>query len=631
MRYLTSILFTSNHGIVSPLCFLLDSGAELNVVKLRALSTKVKASQATVSRFSGINEGHVYSLGYIRIPILNMTNHAIKIKEIKLNFYPVSNFAITEENPFKNADRLSLLKSLVPTNHLNYQERDKLSFLLSEHAGSFFLPNDVDFRDLVDTNGSEPQGISTNTNSLNQMVKVIVHKQKVDNRTKWYYALDIRVKEFEMFESFALVNKNKILKMLGYSVYMSIFHPAQGFNNFTYNIPETIVTEEDFAIAISGLDDFIQLAYFGRMIIFSESLGLHVEKLKEIFETSVKIHVKFNPKISSFFLKNVVYLGHMVRGDKIFPNLEITNEMIHSQVCSSLTELDDFVCQATYLGRFVKRFQSLIKPLEQLLKENLQPSNERLKYQCDYAISNIKNILKSDPTLNTYDSNATSLIVKLIVEENVLETSLRRVIGTEEVIIFLADEPLSPTDLNVSCLEKELMCMRFALRAFYPFILDKKIIIQTNNRSINWLLNCSDLNPVYADYRNLLEEFNFEISYLPKPELTNIRFLQKDLDEIIPIKKIQKSRYFIKKSCKEPTMEEIPVILYQGHVSEDKTHFGRAKTFNRIRDGYNWTGIHIDIVDYIERCKVCNKMLNPLHLQNPTGEVEVRQAVVPFF
>ena len=62
-KYLTSLLLSSNQGLKCPFCFLLDSGAEFNVIKVGTLNSRVKCDQSEIVSFSGISAGRVSSFG----------------------------------------------------------------------------------------------------------------------------------------------------------------------------------------------------------------------------------------------------------------------------------------------------------------------------------------------------------------------------------------------------------------------------------------------------------------------------------------------------------------------------------------------------------------------------------------
>ena len=68
---------------------------------------------------------------------------------------------------------------------------------------------------------------------------------------------------------------------------------------------------------------YLQVVYFGKIVLFSETLGGHIDMLSEIFEFYNNFNIKFSPKCSQFLLTNVIYLGHEIHKDKVYPNGEI--------------------------------------------------------------------------------------------------------------------------------------------------------------------------------------------------------------------------------------------------------------------------------------------------------------------
>ena len=63
-RHLTTILVNSSQAFVAPLCFLIDSGSELNVVKASVLNSKVSVKQDIIKSFTGICTGRICRCRY---------------------------------------------------------------------------------------------------------------------------------------------------------------------------------------------------------------------------------------------------------------------------------------------------------------------------------------------------------------------------------------------------------------------------------------------------------------------------------------------------------------------------------------------------------------------------------------
>ena len=570
-------------------------------------------------------------IGFLTFLIVNTTDINIKISEFKCELHSISGFLMAKKSSIDDSNRIAALKSIISNSHLNSEETCSLQSLIFKYPHSFYMPMDFNLSEIEIKNGES--SLLFNFDLLKSSVMLLIPKKKFDDKDSWYHVVDLRRFEFTLYDSSPLGGKYDLLRKIGLSTYVSMLFPGYGFSGFTFNLSEISINRNDFLVAISGVSEYLQVVYFGKIVLFSETLGGHIDMLSEIFEFYNNFSIKFSPKCSQFLLKNVIYLGHEIHKDKVYPNGEIVEKIKQIETSipiNDLSQLKEFVCYATYLRHFIRKFQTLISPITEIL--DIDPSKYPANWiaACGFSIASIKNVFKNRPFLNVLNPMDNNYIIGLCSNENVLNISLNRKVDQERAIILFADKPLPVEKHSLPPLDKELECLKFALQNFRSFILNKNIIVQTMNKSISWLLDCTDLSPHYAEYRILLEEFNFEIEYLSQPDMFKIYFLNKDLNEKLPIGNVEKSKYFIKTSRKTPSIEEIPVILHQAHVSEDGTHFPIAKTRNRIMDNYNWAGMDFDLKNFIKRCVCCGK-LELLQINKPTGVANVEETLVPFF
>ncbi|CAF1143470.1 unnamed protein product [Brachionus calyciflorus] len=71
--------------------------------------------------------------------------------------------------------------------------------------------------------------------------------------------------------------------------------------------------------ALKGLIGKICLVYLDDIIVYSRSVSEHIEHLKLIFDRLRKAALKLNRKKCFLMKSQVIYLGHVVNSDGLFP------------------------------------------------------------------------------------------------------------------------------------------------------------------------------------------------------------------------------------------------------------------------------------------------------------------------
>ncbi|CAI6374995.1 unnamed protein product [Macrosiphum euphorbiae] len=92
--------------------------------------------------------------------------------------------------------------------------------------------------------------------------------------------------------------------------------------------------------------------------------------------------------------------------------------------------------------------------------------------------------------------------------------------GNDKPIAY-ALRVLNSSEINYFTIEKECLCILFAIKHFRPYLWGKRFKIVTDHRPLVWLFNVSDMNSRLTRWRILLREFDYEIVYKPGTEHSN--------------------------------------------------------------------------------------------------------------
>jgi len=147
---------------------------------------------------------------------------------------------------------------------------------------------------------------------------------------------------------------------------------------------------------LSGIQGIRCLVYLDDVIVFGENLGVHNERLREVFDRMRKYNLKLQPDKCEFLRKKVSYLGHIIGQTGVKPDEKRIEAVRDYPEPKTTRELEGFLGLAGYYRRFISNFSKISKPLTELLKKNtLYIWNDKT----EKAFITLKALLTTEPLL----------------------------------------------------------------------------------------------------------------------------------------------------------------------------------------------------------------------------------------
>ncbi|KAL0537658.1 hypothetical protein IC582_026641 [Cucumis melo] len=208
--------------------------------------------------------------------------------------------------------------------------------------------------------------------------------------------------------------------------------------------------------------------------------------------------------------------------------------------------------------------------------------------------------------------------------------------------------------------ERELMVVVLAVQRWRPYLLGRRFVVKTDQRSLKFLLEQQVIQPQDQKWIAKLLGYSFEVLY--KPGLENkaadalsrvpsvVQLNQLTVPALIDLKLIQKEVEkddYLKQIIKRITEgEEVPkytihhgILQYKGRIVIAKSstlistilhtyhdsvfggHSGFLRTYKRLTGELFWQGMKGDVQKYCEECTVCQRnkslSLSPVGLLTP--------------
>jgi len=268
--------------------------------------------------------------------------------------------------------------------------------------------------------------------------------------------------------------------------------------------------------------------YIDDCIIKGDSLEECYKTTCLVLERFSQHGIKLNASKCQFFKTNVSYLGYSISADVIMPKPDLLDDIVNAPEPQNIDQLRSFLGLLHFYNKFLPNLSTVIKPLYDLLKENVQWvwSDE-----CKIAFNISKNMLKNSPGLAHYNSEL-PLVLLCDASPYGVGAILNNVVHGEEKMIACASTTLSKAESNYSQLEREALGIVFGVRRFHKFLYGRHFVIYTDCHPLTSLLAPHAAVPMMASARLqrwavMLSAYDYELKYRKGKDMCNVDALSR--------------------------------------------------------------------------------------------------------
>ncbi|KAK1685577.1 hypothetical protein QYE76_046425 [Lolium multiflorum] len=168
---------------------------------------------------------------------------------------------------------------------------------------------------------------------------------------------------------------------------------------------------------------------------------------------------------------------------------------------------DELIPQRVVVGRFIKDFSKISKPLTNLLQKDVPFVFDD---DCKEAFETLKKALTTAPVVEPPDWNLPFEIM-CDASDFAVGAVLGQRVDKKLNVIHYASKTLDAAQRNYATTEKELLAVVFACDKFRSYIVDSKVTIHTDHAAIRYLMTKKDAKPRLIRWVLLLQEFDLHI------------------------------------------------------------------------------------------------------------------------
>jgi len=262
---------------------------------------------------------------------------------------------------------------------------------------------------------------------------------------------------------------------------------------------------------LGGLQWEIAVLYIDDIIVFSDTLESHLERLGKVLDRLRRAGLKLKPEKCELLRKRVAFLGHFVSAEGVEVDRSKISKVQDWPSPRNLTELRSFVGLCAYYRRYVPNFSAVCKPLFELTQKGVKYHWGRRQEE---AMRTMKDLLTSAPILG-YPMPEGRFILDTDASNIGLGAVLHQEQGTQERVIAYASKTLSKAERNYCVTRRELLAIITFVKQFHHYLYGSRFLVRTDHAALYWLLRKKDPEGQMARWITFLQQYDMEIQHRP--------------------------------------------------------------------------------------------------------------------
>ena len=305
------------------------------------------------------------------------------------------------------------------------------------------------------------------------------------------------------------------------------------------------------------------LVFVDDILIYNRSLEEHQIHLFHVLQILENQQLFPNIKKCKFSQTSLEYLGHIISDQGVAADDIKIQVMLDWPVPLSIKDLRGFLGLTGYYRRFVANYGSIAWPLTELLKKD----NFKWGPQANATSQALKPAMSRNPILALPNFSR-----PFIVETNTSSIGIGAVLVRDKHPLAFFSHALPQHARLKSVYEHELIAVVRAIQKWRHYLLGRKFIVRTDQRSLKFLLLQRMVSPDNQKWLSQLLGYDFEIEC--KPGFTNkvadalskipaqATLLALSTPQVLQLSELDKEL------ASDPSLSQILAALYTSHPAK---------------------------------------------------------------
>jgi transposase InsO family protein len=631
--------------------------------------------------------------GNAKVSVANTTEEDIELEKLEFDYEEFSEVleGSTQSKDLEvSRERYEKLLKEISLVHLNKEEKKELLEVIKNNSSVFYLEGDKlgkvpGFEQDIETKSGlkpvyvrpyrTPHALRGELRSQvkkllendvieeapfskwNAPVLLVPKKQDKEGNHSWRMVVDFRkLNEVTEGDEYPLPLIDSIFSQLGRAKYFTVLDLASGFYQMelrkearektAFTVPggkfkfkrcpmglkgSPAAFQRMMDCVLTGLNHETCFIYMDDVIVFAENVKEHNKRLDKVLKRLKDNNLKVQVQKCAFLRKEIRYLGHIIDQEGIRPDPRTVEKVRNFIKPRDKKGVQRFLGLAGYYRQFVKEFAKVAQPLSKLTRKNEKFNWEEAQ---QLAFEELKLRVTKAPILRFPDFTK-----QFIVTTDASDFALGGVISQYDekekldLPVAFCSRILNKAEKNYSTTEKELLAIVFTLKHFREYLYGRKFQVMTDHKALEYISNLKEPSSRLMRWRLALEEYNFEIKYIPgktnsvadalsrmyitRKQARNNANDDSDLDAGAGPSGVNRNIAYDTESDSETETEDEKEIdeniskekkleiLKECHNSVVGGHKGFKSTLQKVKKIVSWRGMGKEIKEYVRKCEKC--------------------------
>ena len=309
----------------------------------------------------------------------------------------------------------------------------------------------------------------------------------------------------------------------------------------------------------------VVMAYIDDIVIATETIEDHLERIREVFECLREAGFKMRAEKCDFMRTETKYLGRVVSAEGIKPDPAAVSKIQEWMPPRNREELQSFLGFANYYRDFIPFHAAKVQPMQELLKKN---QHFYWKERHQEAFDAVKQALVDATALGApneegrfvldTDASAVAIAGTLHQEQQYNGKTILRP-------IVYGSKSLTKTQMKYGAPKLEMYAVFYFIEKFHSYLAGREFTLRVDNQALSWLKTYSMDQAMIGRWIARLDQYHFKTIHRPRTQHRNVDGLSKRTNDYVHREKIVETLPEVSKGFSfmpQKDYEELPTVPY---------------------------------------------------------------------
>jgi hypothetical protein len=248
------------------------------------------------------------------------------------------------------------------------------------------------------------------------------------------------------------------------------------------------------------------LVFFDDILVYSQNWRAHMWHLETVLKVLKTHGLVANQKKCQFGQQSVDYLGHVISMKGVAVDPSKVESVKRWPVPKNVKGVRGFLGLTGYYRKFIQDYGKVARPLTEFTKKD----SFKWTKESQAAFDILKEKLTTAPILTLPDFTK-----EFTIECDASGQGIGAILMQEKKPIAYFSKALGVRNLTKSAYEKELMAVVLAIQHWRPYLIGRRFVVSTDQKSLKQLLQQRIVTAEQQNWAAKLLGFDFEIVYKP--------------------------------------------------------------------------------------------------------------------